>query len=183
MAAVRAAHPAAIVQLWAEDEARFGLQPILRRVWAKRGQRPIAQIKPGYQWFWSYGAVEPESGESFWLTLPNLQTTCVEIFLSEFARAQEVGQEKIIVLLWDGAPAHRGALKVPTGIELVSTPAYTPELNPSERLWSPLKESVANQSFETLTEMEEVVLGKMNSLAKEKEALSSRTNYHWLPSP
>ncbi len=181
MAAVRAEHPQATVQLWAEDEARFGLQPILRRVWAKRGQRPMAEIKPGYEWFWSYGAVEPRSGESFWLILPNLQASCVEIFLAEFARAQGVGERKRIVLLWDGAPAHRSGLKVPPGIELMRTPAYTPELNPSERLWSPLKESVANQSFGTLTQMEEVVAAKMNSLAKEKKALSSRTSYHWLP--
>ncbi len=182
MAAVKAAHPAATVQLWAEDEARFGLQPILRRVWAKRGQRPIAEIKPGYEWFWSYGAIEPRSGDSFWLILPNLQARCVEIFLAEFARAQGVGEQKIIVLLWDGAPAHRSRLQVPKGIELVRTPAYTPELNPSERLWSPLKESVANQSFAVITEMEDVVAAKMNSLATEKKALSSRTNYHWLPS-
>ena len=101
----------------------------------------------------------------------------MEIFLSEFARAQGVGEQKMIVLLWDGAPAHRSALKVPPGIELVRTPAYTPELNPSERLWSPLKESVANQSFESLTEMEDLVVEKMNSLATEKEALSGRTNY------
>lgn len=181
MAAVRAEHPQATVQLWAEDEARFGLQPTLRRVWAKRGERPIVQVKPGYQWFWSYGAVEPKSGDSFWLILPNLQATCVEIFLAEFARAQGVGAEKVIVLLWDGAPSHRSGLKVPPGIELIAIPPYTPELNPSERLWSPLRESVANESFASIIEMEDVVAAKMNSLAKEKEVLSSRTNYHWLP--
>lgn len=182
MVAVKAEHPAAVVQLWAEDEARFGLQPIVRRVWAKRGQRPIAEVNPQYEWFWSYGAVEPKSGNSFWLILPNLQTSSVEIFLSEFALAQGVGTDKVIILLWDGAPAHRSALKVPTGIELIATPAYTPELNPSERLWSPLKESVANETFASITKMEDVVAEKMNSLAKEKESLSSRTNYHWLPS-
>src|SRR3954470_20154194 len=34
------------VELWAEDEARLGLKPVMRRVWAPVGQRPTA---PGSQ--------------------------------------------------------------------------------------------------------------------------------------
>ena len=169
------------MQLWAEDEARFGLQPIVRKVWSPIGQRPVAEVNPGYEWFWSYAAVNPESGESFWLILPNLQATSVEIFLEEFAKSQQVGEEKIIVLIWDGAPAHRAQIKVPKGILLVQLPARTPELNPSERLWPLLKESVANESYQSLTEMEDVVVEKIKSLSEEKEMLSSRTKYHWLP--
>ncbi|MBA4183451.1 MAG: IS630 family transposase [Acidobacteria bacterium] len=172
----------AVVQVWAEDEARFGLQPILRKVWAKVGRRPLVEVNPHYEWFWSYGAVCPKSGESFFLVLPNLQASSVEIFLREFAKAQGVGEEKKIVLMCDGAPGHRSQLKVPEGIELVSFPAYTPELNPSERLWSPLKESVANRNFKSIIEMEDVVIQAMNNLSKDKEALSSLTNYHWLSS-
>ncbi len=96
------------------------------------------------------------TGESFFLLLPDLQASSVEIFLSEFAQAQNLSKEKIAILLWDGAPAHRAKLKVPQGIELVRIPAQTPELNPSERLWSPLRETVANHSFEEIEEMEEV---------------------------
>ncbi len=39
MKEVRAAHPKARVELWAEDEMRVGLKPVLRRVWAPRGKR------------------------------------------------------------------------------------------------------------------------------------------------
>ena len=35
-----AAHPDAAVEVWAMDEHRIGLQPVLRRVWAPRGHRP-----------------------------------------------------------------------------------------------------------------------------------------------
>jgi transposase len=180
---IKGENPLSKVQLWMEDEARFGLQPIIRKRWAKIGQRPIVETNPKYDWTWSYGAVEPETGESFFLILPNLQATSVEIFLSEFAKAQKVSKEKIIILVWDGAPAHRAGLKVPEGIELILLPAYTPELNPSERLWPPMRESVANQDFEKIEELEDVLIKKMRGLMKDQEYLSSLTNYHWLPSP
>jgi len=34
------------VETWAQDEARLGLQPVLRRVWSPRGERPIAWSQP-----------------------------------------------------------------------------------------------------------------------------------------
>src|SRR4051794_40460412 len=37
-----AKHPDKPVEVWATDEHRIGLKPILRRVWAPKGQRPIA---------------------------------------------------------------------------------------------------------------------------------------------
>jgi transposase len=178
---VKAANPSAEVQLWSEDEARFGLQPILKRRWAKRGTRPVAEVTPKYEWTWSYGAVEMATGESFFLLLPNLQASSVEIFLSEFALAQGLSKEKIAILLWDGAPAHRAHLEIPAGIELVSLPAHTPELNPSERLWLPFREAVANRSFAEIEQMEEVLLNEMRDLSAQKEYLSGLTNYHWLP--
>lgn len=168
--------------MWSQDEARFGLQPIIKRQWAKRGSRPVAQINPRYEWTWSYGAVEMATGESFFLILPNLQATTVEIFLRQFARAKGLSKKKIAILLWDGAPAHRAKLEIPEGIELIRIPPQTPELNPSERLWSPLREAVANRSFDQIEDMEEVLITEMNDLSKQKEYLSAMTNYHWIPS-
>lgn len=170
------------VGIWSEDEARFGLQPIIKKCWAKRGVRPIAQVNPRYEWTWSYGAVEMATGESFFLTLPNLQASTVEIFLREFAKFHSLGKDKIVVLIWDGAPAHRAKLKIPEGIKLVRTPPNTPELNPSERLWLPLREAVSNRCFKKIEEMEEVLLTEMQQLSAQKEYLSGLTNYHWLPS-
>jgi len=57
------AHPEAEVELWAEDEARLGLKPVIRRVWAPVGERPIARLKRGYEWTYLYGFVRPHSGE------------------------------------------------------------------------------------------------------------------------
>ena len=34
------------------DEHRIGLIPILRRVWAPRGKRPRAVVRPRYEWLY-----------------------------------------------------------------------------------------------------------------------------------
>lgn len=46
---------------------------------------------------------------------------------------------------------------VPGRLTLVPLPAYTPELNPSERLWPLVKEGVANRAQKMLASLEEVV--------------------------
>jgi hypothetical protein len=83
------AHPEAEVQLWAEDEARVGLKPLMRRVWAAVGQRPIARFNRGYKWSYLYGFVCPQSGEVYWLILPTVNVELFSRALQEFAK--EVG--------------------------------------------------------------------------------------------
>lgn len=87
--------------------------------------------------------------------LPRLDASCVQLFLDEFAK-EHAPEGQRIVLVWDGAPAHRAhSLQVPDRITLISLPAYTPELNPSERVWPLVKEGVANQAHESLDELAE----------------------------
>jgi hypothetical protein len=45
-------HPGATIEAFATDEHRIGLKPILRRVWAPRGRRPIARGHHRYEWFY-----------------------------------------------------------------------------------------------------------------------------------
>ena len=47
------------VEAWTMDEHRIGLKPIIRRVWAKRGQRPIVKVYPRYQWLYVYSFIQP----------------------------------------------------------------------------------------------------------------------------
>jgi hypothetical protein len=38
------------LEVWAFAEHRLGLKPIRRRVWALRGQTPLARERPRYRW-------------------------------------------------------------------------------------------------------------------------------------
>jgi len=111
--------------------------------------------------------------------LPRLDASCVQLFLDAFAE-EHAPEGKRLVLVWDGAPAHRATtLKVPERITLVSLPAYTPELNPSERVWPLVKEGVANRAHESMDELERKVCSRCQKISAAE--VSARTNYHWWP--
>jgi hypothetical protein len=63
--AVATAFPRAKVELWAMDEHRIGLKPLLRRVWAPIGQRPAALVQHRFAWRYVVGFVHPASGRTF----------------------------------------------------------------------------------------------------------------------
>ena len=126
-----------------------------------------------------YAAVHPQTGRVFWLVLPHLAAAMMQLFLDEFAR-EHAPAGKRIVLVVDGASAHRAkSLRVPERLTFVSLPAYTPELNPTERLWPLVKEGVANRTHESLASLEEAVCGRCQRITAAQ--VSALTNYHWWP--
>jgi hypothetical protein len=129
------------------DEHRLGLLPILRRMWIPLGEQPIATVQQKYQWMWLYGFVHPESGETYWWILPSVNTSVFNRVLAEFAAEYGIGKNQRILLTLDSAGWHTSNdLVLPEGIDLIYLPAYSPELQPAERLWPLTNEVVANFS-------------------------------------
>lgn len=67
-------HPHQKVEIWFQDEARFGQQGTLTRKWARRGSRPPAVKQTQYDWLWVLGAVSPQTGQTVGLLSPELNT-------------------------------------------------------------------------------------------------------------
>ncbi len=59
---VATAFPQARVELWAIDEHRIGLKPILRKIWSLDKERPLASVQHRYDWRYLVGYVHPASG-------------------------------------------------------------------------------------------------------------------------
>jgi transposase len=179
---LKRAHPGAEVQLWAEDEARLGLKPVMRRVWAPVGRRPVVRFKRGYKWTYLYGFVQPESGEVYWLILPTVNVRVFSMALSEFAREVGAGDKKHVLLVVDRAGWHTGGeVEIPEGIHLELLPSGSPELQPAERLWPLTNEAVANRLFEEIEEVEEALVERCVELLDQTEVIRSLANYHWWP--
>jgi hypothetical protein len=49
---VQARHPERTLEVWFQDEARFGQQGCNSRVWAARGSRPRAPRQTEYEWLY-----------------------------------------------------------------------------------------------------------------------------------
>jgi transposase len=138
IAAIAEQHPGDVIQVWHQDEARFGQQGTLTRVWARRGSRPRRRRQNGRESLYVLTATCAASGAAFGLIMPELNTAVVNRFLEEFARQLAPGVHA--VLLWDNAPYHvSGDLVVPANVSLIGLLPYSPELNPVENLWHYLR--------------------------------------------
>jgi len=136
--AIAADHPAERVRVYSQDEARFGTQGTITRVWARRGSRPRAVRQNGREWLYVLMAVCAATGAASALIMPELNTAVVNLFLEQFSRDLPAGVHA--VLIWDGAGFHTGKdLVVPGNVSLIQLPPYSPELNPVENLWHYLR--------------------------------------------
>jgi transposase len=161
---------------------RLGLKPVIRRVWAPKGKRPVAKIKRGYEWLYVYAFVRPTTGEIHWLILPMVNVEVFSMALSHFAQEVGASKEKRILLVLDQAGWHTGKeVEVPEGIHLEFLPSHSPELQPTERLWPLTNEAVANRPFESLDELEVALIERCVALCEQTETIRSRTNYYWWP--
>ena len=75
------------IKVFSQDESRFGLLPIQRRVITLRGVKPISHTQHVFESYYLYGAVEPLTGEHFFIELPTLDTVCFQIYLDELSKA------------------------------------------------------------------------------------------------
>jgi transposase len=176
------AYPTAKVELWASDEHRLGLKPIIRKVWSPKGERPIVKVHQRYEWSYLYSFVRPSTGEVHWLILPTVNVEVFSLALEHFAREVRAGKRKRILLVLDQAGWHTGKeLRVPEGIHLEFLPASSPELQPAERVWPLSNEGVANRHFEQIEDLEEALIERCVALGDQPEVIRSYTCYHWWP--
>ena len=174
--------PGRAVEVWAFDEHRLGLKPVLRRQWAPRGQRPIAVGRHRYEWLYLYGFVHPGTGEVVWFVCSTVDAELLGAVLAAFAAAVGAGEGKLVILVLDNAGWHvSGDLVVPPGIELAFLPSYTPELQPAEHLWPLADEAVANKHFASLKDLDAALSERCRTLADMPEVIKAATHFAWWP--
>ena len=164
------------IRYFAQDESRFGLHTLIGRLITAFGVKPIGQWQWIFKAFWLYGAVEPATGESFFLQFSHVDTECYQWFLDEFSKAYP---DSLNLLQVDNGRFHTGkALVVPENIILVFQPPYSPELNPIERLWEHLKADLKWASFKTLDQLQAKVDQLLSQLTP--QVIASLTGYSFI---
>lgn len=130
--------------------------------------------------------VHPESGRSIWYLLPVLNTKAFQVVLDDFAATafepNESGRSKRILLVLDRAGWHTSKnLRIPDGIELVFQPAYSPEVQPSERLWVLSDEGLTNRCFGSLGVLMARLSEQCVRLMADLERVRAATLFWWWP--
>jgi transposase len=174
--AIAEEHPEKEVRVYFEDEARFGTQGTITRVWARRGSRPRAVRQNGREWLYVLMAVCVGTGATSALIMPGLDTEVLNLFLEQFSKELPAGVHA--VLIWDGAGYHTsGDLVVPGNVSLIQLPPYSPELNPVENLWHYLRSHHwSNRPYEGYKGLEREAVRSLCSVCNDAERLKSICN-------
>lgn len=165
------------VRLMFQDEAGFGRINKPKYCWCRKGLRPSVPCHHIREYRYAYGAVEPLTGESFFLVLPYSNTVCMNLFLKKLSEAYP---EDRILLVCDGAAWHKSkALVVPGNIRLIFLPPATPEMNPIEQIWKEIrKRGFRNEIFQTLEKVIDRLCDTICSL--DYEVIKSITARSWI---
>ena len=108
-------HPDKRVEVWLQDEMRFGQQGTKTTVWGKTGSRPKAVKQTAYEWCYIFGAVNPVTGNSSALVAPSVNTELMNQHLKFIS--EEAGADAQVVLILDQAGWHRSkTLVVPATV-------------------------------------------------------------------
>jgi transposase len=124
------------------DQSGFYLLPHHVRTWARRGQTPVLRV-PLTRDHRSAIAALTTNARLF------LQTQTEAYHSTDVVRFLRLLLRKLpgkLLIIWDGAPIHRGqAIKdflsrgAAQRIHLEQLPGYAPDLNPVEGIWNDLK--------------------------------------------
>lgn len=145
------------------DEAHFRADVDLHAKWVLRGQPAMVDStsprfgeKASY-----YSGVCMETGTVAAMNVTGNCNAETSVAFLQQLRAQFDG---LLIVIWDNGPAHRGPalrtyLATPgLNLRLVALPAYSPNFNPDEAIWSWAREEVtANTCFGTAAKVREAL--------------------------
>ena len=117
------------------------------------------------------------TGDSFFLVMPQCNTNCTNVFLSELSKQYP---DDMILLVCDGASWHKSkSLVIPENIRLLSIPPYTPEMTPIEQIWKQIRSmGFKNEVFKTLADVVDRLCETICKLTE--EMVQSITGRDWI---
>lgn len=151
---VVSAQPQRPVRLWVLDEHRYGLLPVIRRVWGRRGVRVHAPYLTRYKWGYLHEALEVDGANRVELLFtPAIDQDIHALFLRQIAASDPTALHVVIA---DQAGFHlpEDDVRLPENLRLLPLPPYSPELNPVERFGGLIKANLTNRLYPNLRTLE-----------------------------
>ena len=176
-AATRAGQP---VRLWVLDEHRYGLLPVIRRVWGLRGVRVHAPYATRYQWGYLHEALEVDGANRLEL----LFTPCIDqdvhaLFLQQLGATEPAA---LHVVIQDQAGFHlpENDPRLPQNVRLLPLPPYSPEINPVDKLGDIVKDRICNRLYPSLRRLEDHLLAALRPWRTDSARVAELIGTGWL---
>jgi transposase len=167
------------LRVWVADEARFGLQPCLKRSWVTRGVKAHKDNRISYQWRYVWGAVEIDGDESAYLYTEGADTEFSLSFLEQISRKDPDSEH---VVIWDGAGFHPFGSheRIPENVTVLRQPPYSPELNCIEKLWDMLRDGLCNRSWKDIKHLLEQATRWLKDFWETPDRIHSLVGDGWM---
>ena len=167
------------VDVWFQDEARFGQQNTTTRLWAEKGSRPRAIRQQQFKYVHIFGEVCPANGKTEAIISPFMNTTAMAEHLKLISQATEPGRHALVIA--DGASWHNDkALEGIDNVSIIKLPPYSPELNPIEQVWQWLRQNkLANQAFNGYEGIVQQVSEAWNAFREDTARVKSICTRNW----
>lgn len=126
------------IELWFSDECGIEGDPRPRRRFARKGSKPRVTKNGDHLRMNVMGMVCPRTGQFFALEMSHSDRECFQVFLDQ-ANASLVAERPRQLLVLDNASWHKCKSLRWGRFKPLFLPAYSPDLNPIERLWLLIK--------------------------------------------
>ncbi len=83
-------------------------------------------------------------------------------------------------VVWDGAPSHRGKLMGQVGFGRIFLPAYSPELNPAERVFEEVRQHVEGEVYPSLQAKRAAIDHLLRQMKADKPRLKRLIGWDWI---
>src|SRR5262249_43251451 len=110
---------------------------------------------------------------------PTVSLPWTDAYLKELVATDP---EAMHIIIWDRAGFHpnEGSPELPASVRVLPLPPYSPELNPRESLWDPVKRRIANDVWETLEHIEAAISEVLEPFWQQVEQVQSLLGDSWL---
>jgi DDE superfamily endonuclease len=153
------------------DELRLGLRGQVRRVLAPRGVAVTQRLQLKYEWAYLLLAVDPRAGTLRWRWLERPRAVPIKEALAAWA---------LDTVVWDGAGAHRARLLADLPTARVRLPAYSPELNPAERVFQEVRRRTEGRVYDTVADKRAVAQAYLAGLSADPDRVRRLCGWDWL---
>jgi transposase len=141
------------INIYYQDESRFGLKTFVGRCLSVVGVRPLVNYQHKFENTYLWGSYSPITGDSFVWEINGVDAKIFEAYLKELSRFKPK-EFKVVVI--DNAAFHStNNIKIPENIFLLNIPPYCPELNPCEQIWQYIKKRYKNKTFDDMAQLKQ----------------------------
>ena len=168
------------VDIWLQDEARFGQQNTTTHLWARTGSRPRAVKQQQFEYAYLFGSVCITNGASEAIVVPYVNKDIMKVHLEQISKATPIDRHAVIIM--DGAGWHSDDIGSGfNNITIIKLPPYSPELNPIEQVWSWMRQHhLANRSFKGYENIVDEVSNAWNDFISLPERVKNMCTRDWM---